>query len=75
MKVEKCQYCRAPVGRTDGGKIRFDSSRYHMDAVKKLSEISALKAYVDDLQKQLEARSNFPEVSNIALEKLIEDQE
>jgi len=49
--TDKCPTCRAPVV-TEGERHQFDSSRYHMDAVKKLSEISALRGYVDELQQQ-----------------------
>lgn len=49
--TDKCPTCRAPVV-TDSERHQFDSSRYHMDAVKKLSEISALRGYVDELQQQ-----------------------
>ena len=39
----KCENCNAPVDFNQSGQVRFDSSQYHMDAVKKLSRISALK--------------------------------
>lgn len=48
---DRCENCRAPVVR-EGDRVQFDSSQYHMDAVKKLSEISALNGYVDELQQQ-----------------------
>ena len=47
--TDKCPTCRAPVV-TEGDRHQFDSSRYHMDAVKKLSEISALKGYIEELE-------------------------
>lgn len=53
--MDKCSACRAPVGYTADGDMRFDSSRYHMDAVKKLSEISAWKGEAERLRKALEA--------------------
>jgi len=51
----KCKHCKAPVGHTEDGRIRFDSSQYHMDAVKKLSQISALNAYIKDLEEVVNA--------------------
>ena len=51
----KCTACNAPVDRTEDGRIRFDSSQYHMDAVKKLSEISALRGYIEDLEAVIKA--------------------
>lgn len=47
---EKCPTCRAPVTH-ENDKYQFDSSRYHMDAVKKLSEISALRGEVEEYQQ------------------------
>ena len=44
----KCKYCKAPVDYTENGIIRFDSSQYHIDAVKRLSEISCLRGEIKD---------------------------
>lgn len=46
----KCDKCNAPIGLTEDGRISFDSSQYHMDAAKKLSEISALKGHIFRLE-------------------------
>ena len=48
-KIMKCPMCSAPIDYLESGAIRFDSSRYHTDAVKKLSEISCLKGQVVEL--------------------------
>lgn len=51
--IDKCEACRAPVVR-EGDRVQFDSSQYHMDAVKKLSEISCLRGVVEDLTAENE---------------------
>ena len=60
--MDKCPKCRAPVLH-EGDKYQFDSSRYHMDAVKKLSEISAMKGYIEDLEAVVEAAKDVYEWS------------
>ena len=52
--MDKCPTCRAPAIH-EGERYQFDSSQYHMAAVKKLSEISALNGYIEDLEKVVEA--------------------
>ena len=44
--------------------MRFDSSRYHMDAVKKLSEIGALRGHIEDLETALNTISIMPLKNN-----------
>lgn len=51
---DKCPECRAPVGFTEGGEMRFDSSQYHMAAAKKLSQISMWKGYAEDLESAMQ---------------------
>ena len=51
----KCTVCNAPVDYNQKGHLKFDSSQYHMDAVKKLSEIGALKGYIEDLEDVIDA--------------------
>ena len=48
--TEKCPTCRAPAIH-EGDRYQFDSSGYHMDAAKKLSEISALRGIEEDARK------------------------
>ena len=50
----KCTACNAPVDYNRKDQLKFDSSQYHMDAVKKLSEISMWKGEVERLREALE---------------------
>ena len=52
--MDKCPECHAPIGFTDKGTVRFDSSQFHMDAVKKLSQISMWKGYAQDLESAMQ---------------------
>lgn len=61
---DKCPKCRAPIDYTETGEMRFDSSRYHMDAVKRLSEISAMNGYIDELETALNTISTMPLKNN-----------
>jgi len=65
--TERCETCRAPVVR-EGGRVRFDSSRYHMDAVKKLSEISALRGVVEELTAEVSNKEILLRELRIALD-------
>lgn len=50
---DRCEKCRAPVIR-EGDRVQFNSSPYHMDAAKKLAQMSALKGQIEDLTKENE---------------------
>ncbi len=52
--THKCEQCGAPTGQTEDGRTRFDSSQYHMDAAKKLSQISLWKGYALNLESAMQ---------------------
>jgi len=52
--MSKCEHCNAPVDKTEDGRIRFDSSQYHMATAKHLSEISMWKGYATDLEAAMQ---------------------
>ena len=72
LMTEKCPKCRAPVLH-EGDRYQFDSSRFHMDAVKKLSEISSLMGEVESLTAEAAAER---EVRNsVSNHSIRQDQE
>ncbi len=69
---EKCPTCKAPVWR-EGDRTQFDSSRYHMDAVKKLSEISALRGAVESPAAEVAMKDAVIEAATVLLGAVIPD--
>ena len=63
--ANKCEECGAPTGQTENGWTRFDSSEYHMAAVKKLSEISMWKGYAQDLESAMQEFIHRCEVQDL----------
>jgi hypothetical protein len=69
----KCEHCLAPVDFNEHGEKRFDSSRYYMDAVKKLSEISALRGQVEQLSAEVDEHKSNAMTAEYLLSEMSQD--